>query len=211
MATISSAESGWTKHSKTFNPGDSWCPADCAYIKLAFNWWNINGNPEGTAYVDDWNITGNDNTETTNYIKFASKTTSQIKLVMTKTITANQEKKIGEFMVMQETYEFPSSAFEYHIKHPKVKEGNYRLGTGKMVNWHIAEKYGCEFIVSYINQTFLDKLRTIYDTHKSFNWYPQPDKPDNIYLVLWTSKWNPAYTTNLWANGYTLTAELEEV
>jgi len=54
MAT--EAETEWTEHSKTFEPGDGWCPADCRYIRLKFNWYNSDGNPDGTAYVDDFSL-----------------------------------------------------------------------------------------------------------------------------------------------------------
>lgn len=49
--TLTSAETGWTKHEYTHDP--STFPAGTKYVRIEFDFWNAAGDPAGTVYIDD--------------------------------------------------------------------------------------------------------------------------------------------------------------
>ena len=53
IAYVEVTETGWTYHSVEFA-----LPADCEYVRCGSNWWNVGGDPTGTAYIDDWLLFG---------------------------------------------------------------------------------------------------------------------------------------------------------
>jgi hypothetical protein len=53
MAVISATETVYTQHSHTYTIATDF-PSDCKFIRVKTAWWNISGNPSGTAWFDCW-------------------------------------------------------------------------------------------------------------------------------------------------------------
>lgn len=170
-----------------------------------------------TAWADIAGTTFTTNSDSNLILSISQGFYWRIRLVMNKTFVADDEKKIGQFIITSVKYELPEPMTAYNIKN--VSGVNiYRLYNGQLNKVIRHDKYAATVEFGQVSETVRDELRDIYDQHKSFLWIPEPYdengddyKIDEFYLVQWTRPWEERYYTVVKSVGYNIRMMLEEV
>jgi len=145
---------------------------------------NYNG-----SYADISGASYTVNADSTVRIKLASSVTgSRIKLLMQSTISSGEEKKVGQFWVMLETYQLQNPRTT-RSRQVEVEGDFYRLGDGTGEQWSIYEKWNKKYTFKYLSDTQIDELYDIYNEHEEFSFYEDYTRDiDSIRLVHWIGK-----------------------
>lgn len=140
---------------------------------------------DGT-YVDIGAATFTANAEINLRIKLTSPiTTAKIKIVMKATIAAGEEKKIGEFWALLETYCL-SAVLSVRTRKDTKLAGLYRMGDGTGVQWRQWDRWGKTYQVKNLNDTQLAALEAIFKAHLLISFYENYTRDINsIRLVHW--------------------------
>jgi len=129
------------------------------------------------------------NTDTSLRIKLSNSiTTSKIKLLMKATITPSEEKAIGEFWALLETYqlEFPYTSRK---RSDSSLSGFQRMGNGEGVMWSVYDKWGKSYELMNVSDTQLEELESIYKEHAVFTFYENYTRDiDLIKEVFWVEE-----------------------
>ena len=138
-------------------------------------------------------------------------TSSKIKLLMDKTIVANQEKKIGEFKVLEHKVTLINTlAGTYNRGEIKIG-GRDRLKDGDLSQWFTARKATFTNTYANISHTIRTALKQVkLEGDLDFlTFYPDGDKwIDEIYEGIWVNTWNERYDPK--TTFYSITVEFEE-
>nr|BDD45349.1 hypothetical protein 25 [Elusimicrobiota bacterium] len=163
----------------------------------------------GGGYVDIPGAGFINNASASLKIKLSSSiTTSKIRLAMDSTIIAGQEKKIGEFWIMQEKLELKEVKTSRN-RADHSESGHYYLASGKLETWNIFDKYNATWTIDFVDDSVYYLLKDIYDAHEEFTFYPDYERNTNeIYLVQWTGNWRS--TDNPKIQRHSVTMELKE-
>ncbi|MCK9583180.1 MAG: hypothetical protein M0Q46_06190 [Endomicrobiales bacterium] len=153
--------------------------------QFKLQWWN------GSSYVDISEFSFTANALTTMRVKLTSAvTTSKIKLLMQSTITANQEKKIGQFWCLKETFELTEGRHN-HIRADYKDGGNYRLASGTLETFTLFKKYAANIDFELLTLASIVLFKALYDTDENFTFYLNySDDLDAIYNVVWVNTFN---------------------
>ncbi len=162
-------------------------------------------------------------TETATFTLFpisAIASAKSIKLVMNTTQIANQEKKVGEILVLKRLLEFPADeAFAgYDFDFRPVAKVTPMLDDGRIVNqlrWagNRVERYVASMAFELLPKTVYDSLRTVVKNGR-FVIQPEPDeRPDEFFFVTAVEGGFPARYSgrSTKAPGYTLNLSVREV
>ena len=164
---------------------------------------------EGGAYGDITGTTYTTNAKTDIYISFTKITAAKIRLAMDKTISAGEEKKIGEFIIAQLLYTSTFFMSSYDPVFPEKTE-RYRLENGKQKSWFEYRKYEAKATFTDIDLTMRDNLRTIKLLDTAFLWYPEPDNHEGyMYEVEWVSSWRFSYAHRSYKGRYDISINIE--
>lgn len=144
------------------------------------------------AYHDVLTVTSN--ALTLAYIgSYTPVTASKIKLLMKATISAGQEKAIGEMMVC--SYQFVmTNVLMGHNRADKEMSASYRLADGTLETWWTWTKYALAASIQNVGTALRTSLKTLKDTHDDFIIAPDTDLwIDDYYTVTWTGPWKESY------------------
>lgn len=155
-----------------------------------------------------------DNTDDCIYVSFASVTASKVRLNMLKTIVANEDKYISEFIIAKSTLQL-ADLISTRERTDLADEVQYRLGTGKMKQERFYKKYAQDITLKFDSKTQRNSLKEIYDNNDAFIWlWSKDDMGDDeggIYFVMWVG----GYTQIQMYKGshieYEITLRLREV
>lgn len=157
------------------------------------------------------------NSENNLIISFTQITAWKVRLVMDKTITANQEKEICEFIVTNVKYTFVNPMEVYRIRN-KTKTTIQRMYNGIGQEVYFYDKYASIIEFHQLEKSDRDSLKTIYEEHKRFFWIAEPYnnagadyKINECYLVNWIGSYDERYYTSITGLGYNINIRLEEV
>lgn len=165
----------------------------------------------GGSWADVSGMSWTTNTETFLFEEFSDITTGRMRLIIYKTMTQNDNKKIGEFWLMKNLYDL-TDAMDTYSPSTLQDDGFVRLATFEDSLWWLHEKYKATVGLKRITLTELNELKTIYDYHEPFVWIPEPElRPDKFYLVTWKSPWSEPYSSQYKGLGYDVRFNLEEV
>ena len=126
------------------------------------------------------------NIDTSKRIKLSNTiTTSKIKLLMKGTITPSEEKKVGQFWVLLETYEL-ENPHTTRTREDETMTGFQRMGNGDGVLWTLWDKWGKTYELEDLTDTQLLELEDIYRQHSLFTFYENYSRNiDLIKQVFW--------------------------
>ncbi len=163
----------------------------------------------GAAYADIADTIIDTNADSTLRIKLSSSvTTAKIKLLMQSTIVASQEKKVGQFWAMLETFELTEGRHNHERRDNKDGGENY-LASGRMTTYTIFKKYAAKINFELITRTSIDLFKTLYDTDDSFVFYMNyAEKIDDIFIVVWKNDFT--YSQDTLRGLFKLVMELNE-
>lgn len=172
----------------------------------------------GTVWNDITETIKTTNTDENNSFSFSAITAGWIKLIMNKTITADQEKQVTEFYVGSYKYTLLTEPTDYNVRYFK-KDGEINLATGRRKKWIIGtkdnpdrERWSGRFRFDFITEAERQSLKEIYLEHKSFTVIPEPAaQPQEFYLVNWANLWNRKYSRKSTQLGFSVEIILGEV
>ena len=123
------------------------------------------------AHTTTSSFTSNDNGSL--YFRFATLAVSSVTLEIKKTITADQEKFLGEFIIsdLQLELERIPSADGYN---PRIvpKQIVHKLSDGGTRIHNVRKKYSTTIKLDYISEDQRDELRALYDLNEAFLFCP---------------------------------------
>ncbi len=159
------------------------------------------------------------NSETSQYFSFTTVTTiTNITLLMNKTITADEEKKVGQFIINNLFYDFTTdrlptaknydpTIFKKQIKHV-MSDGGINL-------YNIAEKFKSRIKLDFVPTSTQVILKSIYDSNDPVIFIPFETTSSwdaDIFEVVWTGNFNiKKFTNNNREIGFTGDIIFEEV
>jgi len=145
------------------------------------------------------------------YQLVAPYTFQRIRIEIDKTISAGQEKKIGELILTQKLYTFTDYLSSYK-PYWAVKEDNDRDSNYKLNSWYLQKKYICEWSMEFQNSSQRDSLIDIFKDKNKFLWQPEPEAvPQDIFLCRWIQNFDRSYTRLMKTVGYNLSGRFEEI
>lgn len=183
-------------------------------FKLQKNNWN---GIDWDGWVDVSGTEFTNNSDSTVVVTITEFSTHRVRLYMTTTQVADEEKELDQFIVTQSIYESTMPMDVYNIKY-KSKTLIQRLYDGTAQKIHHYTKYAATVEFRQITQTELDALKDIYDDQVAFLFMPEPYdengdyyKAEECYRVLWTSSWEQRYFTTVKSAGHNVRIMIEEV
>jgi len=177
---------------------------------------NLNGSPVTLTNIVREDVT-NANGSRDSIFTFDQTTIDSMDLEIIETEPANQQKSVAEVIVTSDQISISREMTNYEYRF-REKSRDINLGSGKYHRIIRAQANGkadryeanCQF--RYINQTELESLRTLYKTHSTFYFQPEPDtRPQDIFLCYMTNPWNVAYSSKDKNAGYTVNIQVKEV
>jgi len=164
---------------------------------------------DGANYQDIAELTYTVNALTSIYKKLTSPiTTTKVKILMQSTITSNQEKKIGQFWALDETFELTEGKHT-HSRADYKEGGSYYLASGKLETFTLFKKYASKIDFSQLKLASITSLKSIYDTDSNFTFILNyDDNVDGIWNVCWMGKFN--YEEDTIRRFFKLSMELNE-
>lgn len=123
----------------------------------------------GSTTTSKWSS----NSETAIYMTCTPVACTSVSLDMKKTISANQEKALGYFVISQEHLDFSRipSAKNYTPK-LESKEVVHTLSDGNTRLQTVADRWKVDIKLEYISETLRNSLRTIYNLHTGLIFVP---------------------------------------
>lgn len=176
----------------------------------------LGGNPQTLTNLVRHDITNTNGTRDSIFT-FDKMTTDGLEVAFLETEPANQQKSVAEVIVTSDQISISREMTNYEYRF-REKSRDINLGSGKYHRIIRAQANGkadryeanCQF--RYINQTELESLRTLYKTHSTFYFQPEPDtRPQDIFLCYMTNPWNVAYSSKDKNAGYTVNIQVKEV
>jgi len=150
------------------------------------------------------------------YIPVTQFGTSALRVGVSVTKTADQEKTIGEFIACGLTFA-PQDLSSYDTKwREKTKE--VVLGDGsihRVITRAVSGRNGryearCRW--SYLSKAQRDNFKALKEAGQPFLWQPESvNVPEEIYYVHWTNTWDDKYMANFKGAGYEVVMDLKEV
>jgi hypothetical protein len=132
----------------------------------------------------------------------------KVRLLMDKTITPNQEKAIGEMLVMSYKFQLKDILMGHNRKDWE-KSDHYRLADGTLETWFEVSKFALTQSLKNVNETLRNELKDLKDEREDFYIYPDGDIwPDEFYLVHWLGEWTQEYRYKI--GRYTIEFAIEE-
>lgn len=157
------------------------------------------------------------NTDTNYYRTVSIQSTIAIRISCTETITPDEEKKVGELIISAVFQDISEEISSYNLQfHQKsniiqLSDGGLHVSLRKFTT-NRTQKYGARVSFKLIDETLLERFRTLKDSGNSFYWYPEKtSRPNQIYFVNWVTPLIYRYTSSYKGAGFTVEMELREV
>jgi hypothetical protein len=144
-------------------------------------------------------------------------TTTKIRLTAYITQTANAEKYLGEMIACALDLDIGADPVSYEVQaREKVKLLNMGDGSIHEVRTKISanrtQKYQCRIKFDLVPLATLKKLESIKESGQPFLWQPESRwRPDQVYLVNWSTPLRSRYTSNYKGAGYEVDLDLREL
>lgn len=172
-----------------------------------------------TTNVFSPDITFTTNSATSQYFSFTTVTTiTNITLVANETITADEEKKIGEFYTTKLFYDFDSDrlpAAKGYKPQITQKQVRHVMSDGGVQLYNIAQKFKTQIKMDFVPTSTEVVLRSIFDSadHVVFLPFDTTTAWDaQLYPVVWTGPYNfVEFADNNRNIGYKGNINLEEI
>lgn len=147
------------------------------------------------------------NSETSLYFRFATLSVSSITLEIKKTITANQEKYLAEF-VLSDLYVALEKIPDANSYSPKImsKQIVHKLSDGGTRLHNIRRKYSTSLNLDYVSEDQRELLKDLYELNDSFIFCPfgtSASWDGILYGAVWPGDFNfYEYSDNAAASGF---------
>jgi hypothetical protein len=174
-----------------------------------FYYWN------GSSYVL---LTGeNTDSASTTFKSFSIVTTSKVKLEVDSTQTLNAEKFVGEMIVAALQVDIGEHLEPGYDVNNRERKKELLMGDGSIhtmtTRWspNQTQKYEARVKFTYVLEALRTQFKAVCDARVPFLWYPESIyRPDDIFLVQWTTPWRERYMNPVKGVGVEIDAEFKE-
>ena len=158
------------------------------------------------------------NTNTTRYFEFDSVTCSKIRLTLYTTMSADDEKTIGELLIFTEIGTLTGSPTKTKISFPKYGIQR-KSANGGSINVIFGKKYQGSFTYTDMGLSDIEIFETLDNLGTSFYFWPcgggiytnMGFRLKDIYLVNYTNDFEPNDDANLLNGNHRITCDFDEV
>jgi len=145
----------------------------------------------------------------------SAKTIGSLTIEATSTISANEEKKIGELWLTQNLLTFDQNPQAKGYKaETERKEWTHEMSDGGTVIYALSDKFSTRIKRKYVDQDEYDTLKTIHKIWDAIVFVPFPTGTawnSEIYEVTWVGPFTfETYADNYKENGFTGSIRLQE-
>ena len=172
----------------TWTPSASYGTIDRLYIKKhnAKSFEVYYDGTESNTFTPAINVSNN--ASSNYYMEFGSMAVASVTLKLKTTITANQEKRVGELYFGTQYFQVENNPDEYN---PILKKKGYDLemSDGGVKSIWLANKFYGDLNFRYISVAEQAKFRSLYDNHESFVYMPTPEQGTMWDSNSWTVNW----------------------
>ena len=170
---------------------------------------------ENSAYRKVFSVTENQLSHKLYHM--GAEKTSRIRIIVSKTILPNREKKIGELIICRLRYYMKENPISVEALY-REKKRTFELGDGSRVQSHTrfstyrCAKWGARISFTMLPVGDISILESIKNEATPFLIQPEANsRPDQIYYVNWVNQFTYKYTMINKNIGFDTTMELEEV
>lgn len=149
------------------------------------------------------------NSETSQYFSFNTVTTDNIHLKGNETITADEEKKVGEFIVSNLFYDFETDRLPTAKNYrPEIRKKQvvHKMSDGGINLYNIADKFRARIKLDFVPTSTEIILKSVFDSADPVNFIPFETTSSwnaDIYEVNWTGHYNiMQFSDNNRGNGF---------
>lgn len=140
-------------------------------------------------------VSSTTNSATSLYFSFATSTVTEIVATMNTTITAGQEKSIGELIISELLYDFATdrlpTAGDYDAKIDR-KQIIHTMSDGGIALYNIASRFSAEIKLDFVPTVTAEALRTVFNLATPF-----------IFVPFETStSWNGIFPECVWPGAF---------
>lgn len=164
--------------------------------------------PLTSETVDDEEIT---------FKTFGQVSTTKVRLTVTETQVADQEKEVGEIIVCAILLDPARDPDNLDVTWREMS-AEIMMGDGSLhktvTRWaqNRVQRYECRVNFSFLDEDDRADLKAIRDAGEPFLWYPESvARPGEIYLVHWANPWTEKYVSSYKGAGSEVTMALKEV
>lgn len=174
---------------------------------------------DGASWVDfSTPVSWSANTDTVSYFSFNSVTCSKVRLTLSKTIVADEEKTIGELIIFTELGTLTTAPVKTKIAFPKYGVQR-RAANGGSINVIFGKKYQGSFTFTGLSVADVELFETLDNLGNSFYFWPCGGdtytnigfRLKDIYLVNYTNDFEPNDNANLLDGNHKMTCDFDEV
>jgi phage-related protein len=176
---------------------------------IHFQYWD--GSAWQNAFVDF------DQTAANVVTSFTPVSPTKIRLLMLTTISANQEKQIGELIVCKSSITPSVEMSTYEVAH-REKAFELMLADGSIHRTVVknslnrVDKYEARVAFEYLSATELAQFLALKQTGQAFTWQPElTTRPEEVYQVNWFGPFKYKYVSSYKGAGFHLDMDLREV
>lgn len=155
-------------------------------------------------------------TSSVTVFSFDAVTTSRIRIIVTETQVADEEKEIGEFIACKSQAAIDSDLVSYQPGSRQMAT-DVRLADGSIHRTYVrhsvnrTEKYEARVQFQFLNRAKLELLRALKESGEAFLFYPESTaNPDEIYLVHWFGAFSWKFASEYKDAGVHVTMDLKE-
>ena len=154
------------------------------------------------------------NSETSNYINFATLTVNSVQLQIDSAMTADTERLIGEFIIAdkQLVFERNPSIDNFTPTTDRIQI-RHIMADGGISLHNIRDKFKVKIKQNFITESFYNSLLSIYTTALPLCFVPFPTTTGwdcKAFEMVWSGDFDFKYAANVKAIGYTGSILLEE-
>lgn len=150
-------------------------------------------------------------------ISFSSVSTQRIRLSVSPTQTANQEKQIGLMFACAVTSDIGVEITNLSVSY-RQKQSILLMGDGQLQRTVVSytpnrsAKYQAKASFRLLSDATFEILRAVKEDGLAFLWQPESEtKPEDIFLVHWTGPLQWSYTSKYKGAGKSMILDLKEV
>lgn len=144
-------------------------------------------------------------------------TSARIRIEMSTTQDADEEKAVGEFIVCASVIDGGTDLDNYKVSlNQKAVEVELADGSVHRTVFNTSLTRTCKYTMnarlSYLTKAQLEELRSLKEAGAAFLWQPEAtERPEEIYLVTWNGPMAFNYASLYKGSGYVLELSLREV
>ena len=162
-------------------------------------------------------VSGVNLTDSTTILSFTQVTTQKVRLIISDTQSADNEKEMAEIIICALSLDVGIDMTDYSVNY-RQKASEIELLDGSIHRTVIkhspnrTQQYESRFHFKYVSEDTLASLKSIKEIGAAFLWQPESiTRPSEIFYVNWTGPFSYKYSSTYKGAGFEVDVALKEV